>query len=558
MIASSRDMKMDEIRSRVDQAHRRLVIEQWLGRAVWCVFWGLCAAAVAIAAPKVLVIEGLPAWWNAGSVAAGIGLGLCASLIWITMRHTSRDEAAIEIDRRYGLRERIASSLLLDESSQTTEAGAALVRDAERAAARVEVSEHFGVRLGRAAWLPLVPAVLAFVLTTFVANRVAVSGPDEEKQAVASEEEVKKALEKAKKELAKRREEAEKKGLTDATKLLKEVEAGTEDLAKKADSDRTQTVVKLNDLAQELEKKRKELGGADALRKQLNEMQDLGKGPAEKVAEAMKKGDWKKAMDEIAKMQQDLASGKVSPEKQEQLAEQLGKMQQKLAQAAQQQKQQMADVKKQIEEARRKGDLAQAGKLQQKLDQMQQQQPQMEKMQQMAQQMAQAQQALQQGNPQQAADAMQQMAQAMEQMQMESDALEMLDAAMTDIQAAKQGMGMQPMEAGQMARMGQGQFGRGERRGNGMGEGQGEGFRPDEENATNFRDTNVKQNVTQGASTFGGLVRGPSIKGEVAEQIKEDLNPTHAAPADPLTSERLPKSRREHAEEYFRNLREVL
>ena len=83
-------------------------------------------------------------------------------------------------------------------------------------------------------------------------------------------------------------------------------------------------------------------------------------------------------------------------------------------------------------------------------------------------------------------------------------------------------------------------------------------MRADEENATNFRDTNVKQNVTQGASTFGGLVRGPSIKGEVAEQIKEELNPTHAAPADPLTSERLPKSRREHAEEYFRNLRDVL
>ena len=58
------------------------------------------------------------------------------------------------------------------------------------------------------------------------------------------------------------------------------------------------------------------------------------------------------------------------------------------------------------------------------------------------------------------------------------------------------------------------------------------------------------------ARVFGGMVEGPNIKGEVAEAIKEEMATLEAEPADPLTSERLPNSRREHAEQYFELLRE--
>ena len=52
------------------------------------------------------------------------------------------------------------------------------------------------------------------------------------------------------------------------------------------------------------------------------------------------------------------------------------------------------------------------------------------------------------------------------------------------------------------------------------------------------------------------MVEGPNVTGDVAQQIKEEMATLEAEPADPLTSERLPNSRREHAEEYFRILRE--
>jgi hypothetical protein len=91
--------------------------------------------------------------------------------------------------------------------------------------------------------------------------------------------------------------------------------------------------------------------------------------------------------------------------------------------------------------------------------------------------------------------------------------------------------------------------------GQGMGKGRGIGPRPDEKNATNERDSQVRQKPRQGKATFDGLVEGPNIKGDVAESIKEEMATLSAEPADPLTSERLPNSRKEHAEEYFKILR---
>jgi hypothetical protein len=92
--------------------------------------------------------------------------------------------------------------------------------------------------------------------------------------------------------------------------------------------------------------------------------------------------------------------------------------------------------------------------------------------------------------------------------------------------------------------------------GMGLGEGRGKGPRPEEKNDTKFRDTRVRQDVGRGSAVFGAMVQGPNIKGDVAEAIKEEMAQFGAQPADPLTAERLPNSRREHAEEYFKNLRE--
>jgi hypothetical protein len=229
------------------------------------------------------------------------------------------------------------------------------------------------------------------------------------------------------------------------------------------------------------------------------------------------------------------------------------------------QQQAMDDLKNQIDEQRRKGNLDQAAKLQQKLDQLAAQKPRMDRLQQLAQQMGLAEQALQQGDAKRAADAMDQLAQQLGQMQQENDELEVLDAALEQLEMAKNAMGCEQCQGqgceacqGSMAMMGFSDQGMNEAMGIGMGRGTGRGPRPDEENATNLRDTRVRQNIGRGAATLEGFTNGGNIRGNVQEQIKEEMTSLGDQPADPLAAERLPRSRQEHAREYFRAVGEGL
>ena len=78
------------------------------------------------------------------------------------------------------------------------------------------------------------------------------------------------------------------------------------------------------------------------------------------------------------------------------------------------------------------------------------------------------------------------------------------------------------------------------------------GPRPEDRGATNTRDSQVRQQSRKGAATYGGLVDGPNIKGDVAQTIQQEMATKGAEPADPLTIERLPESRREQVREYFK------
>ncbi len=149
------------------------------------------------------------------------------------------------------------------------------------------------------------------------------------------------------------------------------------------------------------------------------------------------------------------------------------------------------------------------------------------------------------------------LAEKLDQMKQDMDELEMLDEALAQLDAAKDAMGCQQCNGeGCQACNGMGnQFG--EKPGMGMGAGQGMGPRPDEENPTQFRDSRVKQKPGQGAATFGGFVDGPNMAGDTAVAAEEELASIKSEPADPLTSQRLPKGAGDHAEEYFKLLRDL-
>jgi hypothetical protein len=549
---------MDQILAQVSRARRRLWLELFLNRLFACLFVGLAAAVVAIAVPKLFAIPHLPANWTILCGVGSIVVGTIAALVWTLLRGLSTIDAAVELDRRFDLRERVSSSLALTPEAVESPAGQALLHDAAQAIERVEVGSRFGITLPQRRWLPVVTTLFAFLLLSLVENQTAQSGIDPQvaKQAKEQRENVSKEL---KKRLVERKKRAAEKGLKEASGLFDKLEKETEKLRKNPEADQKKSLVKLNDLAKQLEKRRAEVGSKEEMRKQLANLDKLNKGPAEKMAQAMKDGDWQKAHEELKALNEQLKKGNLSEEQKKALAEQLKKLQEKLTETAKAHEQSMDELKKQIKQQQEQGNLAKAGEMQQKLDQMQAQQGQMDKLNQLGQKMNQAQQAMKQGNMSKASEAMEHMMQDMQSLDAAMQEGEMLNAAMAEMQMAKDAMACKEC-SGEGCQSCQGQSAMASKAGNkpgsGMGKGTSWGQRDNNDIDAKFRDSQVKQETGQGAMIYAGEADGPNIRGQVSTAVQTEMATSGGTPADPQVIEQLPKSRREHAEEFFDLMRE--
>ena len=93
-------------------------------------------------------------------------------------------------------------------------------------------------------------------------------------------------------------------------------------------------MVALNELVKDAEKRRQQLASGAELKQQLNQLKNLQQGPAEKLGQALKKGDMKKAIAELDKLKAELAGDKLDAKAKEQLAQQLDHMQQAFSKIA--------------------------------------------------------------------------------------------------------------------------------------------------------------------------------------------------------------------------------
>jgi hypothetical protein len=558
---STGGFRMDKLHKQVRIAQRRLILQQFVGRLTWCLCVAFAAAAIAIAIGKFFVLPVDSTTWYAAWLGGAFSTGILAAAIWTYLRRSSTLEAAIELDRRFRLKERVSSMLALDDGERETEAGQALVRDAVRRVEALEVKEQFGVAIGRRAWAPLVPAALAVAIALLVSDKALESSAEANTTSPTEvKKQVKASTDSLRKKLAERRKEASDKGLTDAEDLFKRLEEGTKKLSEKQEGDRQKALVQLNDLAKDLEKRKQALGGEDRIKQQLNQMKDVNKGPADKVTKALGEGDFQKALDELKKLQQQVAADKLEPEEKQQLKEQLDEMKEKLQRAVDAHEQAMKDLKQQLDKAKQAGDTPQADKLQQQLDKLAQKAPGMQKLQQMADKLGQAADKMQQGDAKEASEALDQIADDLAAMKKELDEAEMLDQALDEIAEAKDAMGCKKC-AGAGCEHCQGGMGRGQGQldgppGEGLGEGKGQGARPEKRTDTGAYDSRVRQNVGKGSAVITDMVDGPNIKGKVLEDIKTEIENAKHRETDPLTGQRLPRTHRDHAKEYFDAFRE--
>ncbi|MDX1943990.1 MAG: hypothetical protein SFU86_01180 [Pirellulaceae bacterium] len=556
---------MDEIKRQVGRAQRRLVLEQFLWVVGWSLFATLALAAIGLAVPRIWVLAVDRQIWDWSWIGGGLAAGLLLAGLWTYFIRRSSLEAAIELDRRFGLKERVSSTLSLAAEERATEIGQALVTDAARRVERIDVREQFRVAPTWRALLPLAPlgAIAAIVFLLEYATQKEAGATTE--QTVEIKKQIKTATQKLQEQVRKKQEQAEQLGLKD-TDVLKEINKELDKLATKENVDRKEALLKINDLAKEIEKRRQDLGGADKLKKELDKLKDIEKGPADKLADSLKEGDFGKAQEQMEKLKEDLKNNKLNDEDKAKLAKQLDQLKDKLQAAAADNKQAREQLQQQIDQKLAEGNIAEAAKLQQQLDEMNQNAEQMQKeMQQMAQKLGDAAKALQAGDPKEAAEKLDELAQNLDELQEQLDQIENLDEVLDQLADAKDAMKCdkcagagckecQGAGEGKDGQSGKGK-GQGKGKGDGLGEGQGQGDRPEEETDKSFYDTRVGADPKQGEAVKIGDAGGKNVSGKSKEAVKEAIEGSLKKEPDALEDVTLPRDQREHAKQYFEKFR---
>eukprot|EP01047_Picozoa_sp_COSAG01_P002212 COSAG01_NODE_57_length_30534_cov_519.070018_18_plen_563_part_00 len=561
---------MNKIRQKVAQARRRIVIGYFFNVLTWSVFSCLLLAAIGLAVPKIWYLSFLQAEsdyqnWVYSWIAGGALLGVLIPLVVTWRKTASQLSAAIEVDRRFGLKERLSSALTLEDRVAETSVGQALLNDAADQADTIDVRDEFRYQPTVRAFLPIIPILLLFGIMMI---------PNAEKKAGASEPErtdskqVEIAIEELKKQMEQKRKERIAKGLKDADGKVEALEKKFDKLIDEKETGKKDALIKLNDIKKQITERQKELGSSKELKESLNKLKDAGEGPAKELADAMSKGDMAEAKKAIKDLVKKLKAGELSEVEKKKLAKDLKNMAKELKKAAEEHEAEKKKLEEQIEKAVKEGDLDKAAQLQQKLEEKKAMDQQQQKLKQMAEKLADCAECMkpggqkpgeegQQGNPQQkqegmkqAGEALEDLAKQLEQMQQEMGEMEALEDLEEMADDCKDGLA----EGGKN--------GQGKKDGPpkwqdwAKGSGRGAGQRDLEKGDTGTFKSKVKGKLQQGQTVVTGTADGKNLVGRSVSETRELIEASISKESDPLENQKMSRNQREHAQQYFKSLRD--
>jgi len=537
---------MNELEKPIRQVQRRLWFQHMLGSLVWTWGAGFLLVALYLGLERFGVV---PSTWRVrdwvGFALAG-GVGLVLSILLSAWRSPTRVDAAVAIDRAFHLNERLSTALTLDETVRSSPAGQALIADAIRQVGKIEVHSKFVPRCPRLAWVPLIPAALAFALLfvkPILPNRAEAKPADP-----AERERLVKQSKALSKKIASQRKEMVKGQFAEAEKLLAEIQKAADDLSKAPPTRKDKALVELNKLTDAVKERQKKLGSSDQMNRQLQQLKQMASlGPADDFARDLAKGDFQNAIQDLKKLQEKLASGKMSQAEKKTLEDQLKNVANQLQKMAN-----LEDRKKQLEEARKNGGLSDQ-QYQREMEKLADQAQGMKQLAKMASQLQAASEQLEQGNAQQAAKALGMTQEQLAQMASQMQELESLEGALADLQEAKNGMmGGEGNQFGEsMANMMGNNFSN--QRGQGQGgRGRGEGDRPEAPDATSTYSTKVDQQVGKGKAILKGLGPiGKVVKGQSVLEVQGEMATSEGLSAEALSNQKVPRSVERHIRGYF-------
>jgi hypothetical protein len=462
---------MKQIEIIVGQVWRRLFLQDLVTRLPFYLLGFLGVATVAVVVPKLIYWEPwsrladtapwLPAW---GTGAVLLAILLCLWSCWRT--RASRLRAAEELDQRFGLQQRVSSTLASSAETSDPDFYAALLRDTQRKIEHLQIRDQFPIHSRWPLALPLIP-ILLLVGSAFVPNIVPDSSDVSAELTEAAREELKNLIKtaKVKNEDSTPDAEAEMEG----AEIVKQAMSEVEKVLNKKDVSKREVLVAFNDVKKALQDQQDRLGKTEALKERLNRLKDQTQGPADKFNKALQDGNTKEAQEQLSQLAEKMANGEMGREELQKLGKQMEAMNQQLGEMNAAFEKQKQDLQRQIDNALAEGNLDRAAELEKKKAGLEQQQRQMNQLKELAEQAEKVADMLKQlENGQELGEAEKQaIKEALQNMQQQVQEMDLDEQQMKELQNQ-----MNQMEEMKQKMRGQGQ---GEGQGDGEGEGEGEG-----------------------------------------------------------------------------------
>ncbi len=297
----------------IARARRRLVLGLLLAALAWA--WAIALVlAVGWFVAQPYVWASAPPWARWAVVGGLLGIATLTALAAALRRAPSPVDVALSLDERFGLKERVTTSLMLAPEQAVTSAGQALLADAHARLAPLRLADRFPVRVP---WRPaaLVPVgVLALVLLGLLWQP---TGPPSE----ANAQDDAKLSPEAKAELAKKFQQIAKRPAQKPTdrppsSKVRRIQSGVEEVVaapRDTTDDLREGLKKATKLDDDIRKEIKaEADRIDAFKEQVKQIDRLRKkqvqkdGPAKDLVKAFREGDFKAAQEAAERLSRQL------------------------------------------------------------------------------------------------------------------------------------------------------------------------------------------------------------------------------------------------------------
>jgi hypothetical protein len=512
----------------VARVRRRLFLQTLVDGLVWCWIGALALAVVwFLLEPFLFALASAepPAYLRWVVAGSALGLGTLLAVWWAVWRAPRPVDAALSLDQRFGLRERVTTSLLLTAEQYDEPAAQALLLDVDQHVAGLDVATRFPIRLSQPALAVPGLALALLLLALFYDVRLTANadsgnpGPVRLPPQLAAD--IDNRMQDLKKDPEPKRDEPG----------LEQVQPFDDELDRIANKPHN-TPDELRDRFGEIDRQEKRMEAVqqqlqdkvDARKEELGRLADRDpkEGPAKDLQEALAKGEFDKAREKANEIAPKLENDnkpegqKLNPEEKKQLEGQLKELKDKLEAMAQQK-----EEEKQLRESNAKGELSKEA-LEQALAELDKKKEDLEALNELAKELQKAAECMQKGQCDKAGQCLKQAGDKMGQMAGEEKALKQLAAKLEKAQAAKKALC------------------------NGLDGKQGGGLpgdrRPEKENKTDSVKTRVAGEVDpKGQKQLAGTGPiGRSFKPKSTEEMAREMRESPQLAPEALERQRLP------------------